>query len=113
MKKTTVIFTLPALILSLTVPVFAQQSSFKIGENLPVNPAYILAGMFIGAIAGVIAVFFCKNRLRSVSFKSEADDYLKNGSFNLTESKDIFIDKQTDRTLRAKSNSIFDELRKD
>ncbi|MBR3438663.1 MAG: hypothetical protein IKH13_04090 [Clostridia bacterium] len=113
MKKALILFTLPALVFTLVLPAYAQQGSIKVGENLPVNPAIILVGMFIGAIAGVITVFIFRNKLKSVSFKSEADEYLRNGSFNLTESKDIFIDKQTERSLRTKNSGIIDGLRND
>ena len=111
MRKIYALFALPVLIFVFSVPAYAQQGSIMVGENLPVKPACILAGMFIGAVVAVLSVFYLKNKLRSVSFKKEADSYIKSGSFLLTESKDIFIDKKTDRTLRTKNSGIIDELR--
>ena len=113
MKRITVSAISLLLFFACAPSVSAYTGSITVGENLPVRPAYILAGMFIGAVAGVLSVHIAKNRLKSVSFRSEADDYLKNGSFNLTESKDNLIDINTSRTLRLKKNSIIDELNRD
>ena len=111
MKKFFCLFGFLAALRFSTLPVYAAWST-TVGENLPVKPAYILAGMFTGAVAAVITVFVFKSRLKSVSFKSEANDYLINGSFNLTESKDIFIEKTVSKSLRTKQSIIPDELKK-
>ena len=113
MKRPITLFALLIIVFALTLPAFAKTGGIKVGDNLPINPAYILVGMFIGAVAGVITVFAFKSRLRSVSFKEEANDYLRNGSFNLVESTDRLIDKKTERTLRTKNSSIINELRND
>lgn len=113
MKKISIILSAVVLSAVCAPVVYAQPGSIIVGENLPVKPAFILAGMFIGAVAAVISVFYVKSRLKSVSFRKEADSYIKNGSFLLTESKDILIDTKTTRSLRTKNSGIIDELRKD
>ena len=112
--KRTIVVLLSVFSMFLFCPAAAAHSGgITVGENLPVKPAFILVGMFIGAVVAVFSVFHAKNKLKSVSFQREADSYIKNGSFLLTESTDRLIDTKTTRSLRTKNSGILDELRKD
>jgi len=77
--------------------------------NLPKKPfTPILTGIVSLGIGFVIA-FFRMNKWRSqlytVQAKKEAEDYVKGGSMNITERKDLFLYKRIDRRKKADNDS--------
>lgn len=83
-------------------------SPYDVG-NLPkksFNP--VLTGIVSLAIGFVIAFFYMnkwKNQLYSVKNKTEAADYVKEGSMNITESKDLFLYRRVARSEKSQSSS--------
>ena len=65
----------------------------------------IIISLIIGFIIALIAVSVMKGKLKSVKKKNEAADYVVPGSFNLTESRDLFLYSHVTRTARAQNNS--------
>lgn len=58
----------------------------------------------IGVIGGFIAVSIMKGKLKSVRRRGEASDYVRNGSFNITNSSDIFLYTTVSKTARPKDD---------
>jgi len=76
---------------------------------MPKAPFNVLTSVLISiAVALIIALIITgkwKGELKSVRFKDQASDYLKNGSFNLALSRDSFLYETVTRTRRASSSS--------
>ena len=62
----------------------------------------ICIALIIGFIAAIITVSVMKSKLKSVRFQSAAAGYVRNGSFNLTESYDHYLYCTVTRTERPK-----------
>ena len=77
--------------------------------NLPKKPfTPILTGLVSLGIGFVIAFFRMnkwRNQLCSVQAKAEAKDYVKGGSLQLTEQKDLFLYRRVDRREKSESSS--------
>lgn len=77
--------------------------------NLPKKPfTPLLTGLVSLGIGFVIAFFWMngwKNELYSVQARSEAKEYVKGGSLNLTEQRDLFLYRRVDRREKPKGNS--------
>lgn len=58
----------------------------------------------IGFAAAIITVSVMKSRLKSVRFQSAAGDYVRDGSFNLTDSNDRYLYCTVTRTERPKQS---------
>ena len=58
----------------------------------------------VGDIGGFIAVSIMKGKLKSVRRRGEASDYVRNGSFNITNSSDIFLYTTVSKTARPKDD---------
>ena len=58
----------------------------------------------VGVIGGFIAVSIMKGKLKSVRRRGEASDYVRNGSFNITNSSDIFLYTTVSKTARPKAD---------
>ncbi len=65
---------------------------------------YLFAGLFVGVIIAFIAVLVMKGQLKTVRYQSEAQNYLRNGSFNVTERRDIFLYSTVSRRAKPKDN---------
>ena len=59
----------------------------------------------VGVIGGFIAVSIMKGKLKSVRRRGEASDYVRNGSFNITNSSDIFLYTTVSKTARPKDDA--------
>lgn len=71
---------------------------FKAGRNLIIS-------LIIGLIVSLIVTGSMKGKLKSVRWQDKATSYVKNGSFNVTESRDIFLYSRINRTKRQKEDS--------
>jgi uncharacterized protein len=66
---------------------------------------YLLISLAIGLIVALIVTGVMKSKLKSVRFKSGAADYVKKGSFILTESRDIYLYRNVTRRAKPKNES--------
>ena len=71
------------------------KSSFPFGKNL-------LISLFIGFLIAFIATAIMRSRLKSVRSKSGATDYVREGSFRVTRSNDLFLYRRVTRRARPK-----------
>ena len=58
----------------------------------------------VGIIGGFIAVTIMKGKLKSVRRRNEASDYVRPGSLNITNSRDIFLYTNVTRVARPKDD---------
>lgn len=64
---------------------------------------YLPASIIIGFIVSLVIVLFMKSKLKSVRFRSAAD-YVRSGSVNLSDSRDIFLYRNVSRSAKPKNN---------
>lgn len=76
-------------------------------ENGPNEaPSYAIPiGVVSGLIIGLITVLVMKSGMKTTRAESMANNYVRQGSFKLTNSRDIFLYSQVTRTKRASSSS--------
>lgn len=75
--------------------------------NLPHKPlslVWIPVSIAAGFVIALIFVGAMKNNLKTVRRQPAADSYIKAGSMNVAESRDIFLYSRLDRTARPKDN---------
>lgn len=65
----------------------------------------LLISMVFGLIVALIVVSSMKSQLKSVGMQRGAANYVKRGSFNITQSKDIYLYRNVTRTARPKETS--------
>lgn len=70
-----------------------------------VNPLWILISLGVGIAIAFIVVLIMKSQLKSVRFQSAANNYLKSGSLNVSESRDIFLYSTITRTPKPQAKS--------
>lgn len=73
--------------------------------KIQVKPLWIGAAVIIGIIIAFIVVFVMKSQLKTVRFQPAASNYLKEGSLNVTQSRDIYLYSTVTRTPKPKNNS--------
>ena len=77
-------------------------------HNLPKLPfrtgLNLIIAVVIGLAVAAIAIGIMKGQLKSVRTQSKADDYVKQGSLNLTQSRDLFLYTHLDRRAKPKSS---------
>lgn len=73
------------------------------GSVLP-PPMWILISIAVGVITALIVVGIMKGKLKTVKMQASANNYLKNGSLNITDSSDIFLYSNVTRTAKPKNN---------
>ena len=76
--------------------------------NLPKEPFNVVLSVFIAIFAAIIVASvgggILKGQLKSVRAKTEAADYMKPGSLQLTEARDFFLYRHIDRSEKPKDN---------
>lgn len=77
---------------------FINGFPFKTGRNL-------LISLAIGFIVAFIVTGVMKGKLKSVRMQSAASDYVKQGSLNLVDSRDIFLYSRVTKTQKSSSSS--------
>lgn len=70
----------------------------------PMKPGWILAAIIAGFILSFITVGTMKSKLKTVRFQPAANSYMKEGSMNITESRDMFLYNTVTRTAKPKDN---------
>lgn len=76
-------------------------------RNLPKKPLpnnYALTSVAVGIVAAFIVVGVMKKKLKSVHLKAEANDYIRQGSFNLMRQNDRFLYSTVSKTEKPKDN---------
>lgn len=76
--------------------------------NLPSEPLsliWIPVALVIGFVIAKIAVGSMKSKLKTVRSQTTANNYMKNGSLNITESRDMFLYHTVTRTEKPKNNT--------
>ena len=76
--------------------------------NLPKKPFNYLFSLFISVLVGFAAALICvtamKGKLKSVKKQSAANSYIKQGSLNITDSRDMFLYSKVDKHARPQSS---------
>lgn len=70
----------------------------------PMKPGWILVAIIAGFILSFITVGTMKGKLKTVRFQPAANSYMKAGSMNITESRDMFLYNTVTRTAKPKDN---------
>ena len=74
-------------------------------NNLPREPLslmYLFLALGIGLVLAWVVVSVMKSQLRSVAFQENAASYVREGSMNLTNSRELFLYRDVHRTERPK-----------
>ena len=77
-------------------------------EDLPKEPLalfWIPISLIVGYVLAFLVVGSMRARLKTVRFQAAASSYLKTGSLNITESRDLFLYSTLSRTEKPKNNS--------
>ena len=67
----------------------------------PLSPMYLFLAVGIGLVLAWVIVHVMKSRLRSVAFQENAASYVREGSMNLTNSRELFLYRDVHRTERV------------
>lgn len=59
----------------------------------------------VGILVTFIVVGSMKAAMKTVHMQAAASDYTKSGSFNVTESRDVFLYRNVERTEKPKNNT--------
>lgn len=71
----------------------------------PLSPVWIPVALAAGIIAAFIVVCIMKHKLKSVGIQKTANSYIKDGSLNITESRDLFLYRTVTKSEKAKSST--------
>ena len=66
---------------------------------------WIPISLVAGIVLSLIVVGTMKSKLKTVRFQAAANNYVKAGSMNLTESRDIFLYNTMTKTKKEKNDS--------
>ena len=72
------------------------------------SPMYLVLAVGIGLVLAWVIVSVMKSQLRSVAFQENAASYVREGSMNLTNSRELFLYRDVHRTERPKESSSSD-----
>ena len=75
-------------------------------SNLPKGPlsiVWIVISILVGVGLAMFIVGRMKAQLKTVRFQAAAGDYMKSGSLNITESRDVFLYNTVTRTAKPKN----------
>jgi uncharacterized protein len=73
------------------------RGDFPLGQNL-------LISLLVGFVIAFIATAVMRARLKSVRSKSDAADYVKQGSFRVTNASDVYLYRRVTKRARPKDN---------
>lgn len=65
---------------------------------------FLLIGLGVGLAVGLVVIFILKGQLKSVAKKTEANDYLRQGSFMLTGQNDRFVTVHVSKSAKSSSS---------
>ena len=87
------------------LPSLAASSSSSSSNDTTDILILIAIGVGIGLIIALIVVMTMKAKLKSVKNRNEASDYVREGSFHLTSSSDVYLYRTVRRVARPKNNN--------
>ncbi len=76
-------------------------------KNLPHEPLsfiWLAGSLAVGFVLAFIIVGSMKNKLKTVQSQETADSYVREGSMKITDSRDLFLYRKVDRTVKEKNN---------
>ncbi len=100
MKKLTFMLTMLLTMLCMSLQALAFDGSSGGG-----GAGGIVIGVLIGIVIAVIVMLGHKSKLKSVRMERAAANYIKQGSFHLTSSREIYLYKRVDRRAKPKNNN--------
>lgn len=65
----------------------------------------VIVCLLLGALIALILTAGYRSELHSVRTATNAKHYIKDGSFNLTDNRDIFMYKKVEKTARPKQDT--------
>lgn len=71
----------------------------------PLSGIWIVLSILIGIVLSMITVGGMKAKLRTVRAQTEADSYVRDGSMNITDSRDMFLYHTVTRTAKPKDTN--------
>ncbi|NLD88582.1 MAG: TPM domain-containing protein [Clostridiales bacterium] len=69
------------------------------------SPSWIPGSIIVGIIIAFISTAVMKSKLKSVRFKTEASDYVRQGSFKVTDAHETFLYSKVTKVAKQKSSS--------
>ena len=102
MKKLTFCLLLFALASLLSLAASASDGGTSSND---VTLIAILVGVITGLLAAGLSLFFMVRAMSTVRKKKNADEYVADGSFRLTESRDVFLYSRVSRVRVNTSNN--------
>ena len=79
--------------------------SYEAGIDTETLKTGIIISVIAGAIIGLIVVLVLRAKMNNAKPQKTAGHYIRNGSFNLTVCRDMYLYSTTRRVARPKSNS--------
>lgn len=67
----------------------------------PMSAIWVLISLVVGIAIALITVGGMKAQLKTVRFQPEAKNYVRDGSMQITQSRDLFLYRTVDRTARS------------
>ncbi len=93
MKKLAVFVLCVAMMFCLSVTAFAESGSGSGGE---IRVGAVVIGAIIGILIAVFVMLGHKSKLKSVHMQHAAANYIKQGSMQVTSSREIYLYKKVD-----------------
>lgn len=88
---------------------FADQCSYYLDgfyNGFPFDSGKsLIVALVVGVAAGVATAFVLKNQLKSVRQQEQANVYIKTGSMQITQNRDLFLYRQVSRTEKSSTQS--------
>ena len=88
---------------------YAEYCGYYLGGHINGYPfetgKFLLIALVVGLVIGLITVLVMRGQLKTVHRQNLARAYVKPGSLNLTESREIFLYRNVSRTVRQESSS--------
>ena len=75
------------------------------GKKKPLSIMWLPISFGVGILVAFIVVGSMKAAMKTVHMQAAASDYTKSGSFNVTESRDVFLYRNVERTEKPKNNT--------
>lgn len=70
----------------------------------PLSAIWVPISLIVGIAMAVITVGMMKAQLKTVRFQPEAKNYIRDGSLNITQSRDLFLYRTVDKTEKSKDD---------
>ncbi len=99
MKKLAVLVLCIAMMFCLSVTAFAEGG----GSDGGINVGAAVIGALIGIVIAVIVMMSLKGQLKSVRMQHAAQNYIKQGSMQVTTAREIYLYKKLKATEKARN----------